>query len=258
MGLYLLRYRGEDMLASYYEKIQERLQLVFDVEAEVMELVADKISKSIQKGGIVQLFGCGHSHILTEEVFFRAGGLAPIKPIFIESLMLHEGAVRSSILEKRDDYVIPFIEKQDIQPNDIVIVISTSGINPVPIDVAIYAKEQGATVIGICSYDYTDQSSRHKSGQLLVDVVDVAINNFAVKGDAILSYQQVEVPFSPTSTITGAAILNGIMAEAIKKMVDDDFEPPIFLSGNITGAEEHNHLLVQKYRERIELLSKGI
>ena len=246
------------MLTTYYKKIQEQLQFVFESESGSIEKAATKISESIQKDGIIQLFGCGHSHILTEEVFFRAGGLAPIKPLFIEPLMLHEGAVRSSILEKLDDYVLPFMKEQDIQPNDIVIVISTSGINPVPIDVAIQAKEKGAFVIGLCSFNYADQTSRHKSGQLLVDVVDLAINNFAVKGDAILSYEHVDVPFSPTSTITGAAILNAILAEAIKKMVDDGFEPPIFLSGNLSGAEEHNQFLVQKYRERIELLTKGM
>jgi uncharacterized phosphosugar-binding protein len=246
------------VLTTYFQKIQEKLKLVIENEAESMDKVATKISDSIQKGGIVQLFGCGHSHMITEEVFYRAGGLTPIKPILIEPLMLHEGAVRSSKLERQNDYAASFMEKQDIQPNDIVIIITTSGINPVPIDVAILAKEKGAYVVGICSFDYVDQTSRHKSRKRLVDFVDLAINNFAVKGDAILSYQKVDVPFSPSSTITGAAIINGIMAEAIKKMVDDGFEPPIFLSGNIPGSDEHNHALIEKYSERIELLKRGM
>ncbi|MGM0874516.1 MAG: SIS domain-containing protein [Bacillota bacterium] len=247
------------MLTTYFKKIQERLQLVIENEAEALGQVAAKISESIQKGGIIQLFGCGHSHMLTEEVFYRAGGLASIKPIFIEPLMLHEGAVRSSQFERQNDYAVSFMEQQDIQSHDLVIVISTSGINPVPIDVAILAKEKGAFVVGICSFDYIkDQPSRHKSGKLLVDVVDIAINNFSVKGDAILSYEKVEVPFAPTSTVIGAAILNSVMAEAIKKMVDEGFKPPIFLSGNIVGADEHNKTLIQKYSERIELLTEGI
>jgi uncharacterized phosphosugar-binding protein len=247
------------VLTTYISKVQEKLQLVIENEAEALGKVAKKISESIQKDGIIQLFGCGHSHILTEEVFYRAGGLAPIKPIFIESLMLHEGAVRSSQLERQNDYAGSFMEKQDIQPHDVIIVISTSGINPVPIDVAILAKEKGAFVVGICSFDYTiDQSSRHKSGKFLADVVDIALNNFSVKGDAVLSYKKVNVPFAPTSTVIGAAMLNGILAETIKNMVDDGFEPPIFLSGNIAGADEHNKALIQKYSKRIELLTKGI
>lgn len=246
------------MLTTYFQKIQEKLKLVIENEADSMEKVAIKISEGIQKGGIVQLFGCGHSHMITEEVFYRAGGLTPIKPILIEPLMLHEGALRSSQLERQNDFAASFMEKQDIQTYDIVIIISTSGINPVPIDVAIYAKEKGAFVVGICSFEYTNESSRHKSRKQLSDVVDLAINNYAVKGDAILSYEQIEVPFSPSSTITGAAIINGIMAEAIKKMVDEGFKPPIFLSGNIEGADEHNHALIEKYCERIDLLKKGL
>ncbi|MBO1515534.1 SIS domain-containing protein [Metabacillus bambusae] len=247
------------MLTTYFQKIQERLQLVIKNEAEVMEQVAAKISESIQKGGIIHLFGCGHSHILTEEVFYRAGGLAPIKPIFIEPLMLHEGAVRSSQLERQNDYAISFMEKQDIQRHDVVIVISTSGINPVPVDVAILAKEKRAFVVGICSFDYKkNQSSRHKGGKFLADVVDLALNNFSIKGDAVLTYEKIGVPFAPTSTVIGAAMLNGIFADSIKKMVDEGFEPPIFLSGNIAGADEHNKALIQKYSKRIELLTVGM
>lgn len=247
------------MLATYFTKLQEKLQLVMESEAKSMEMVAVKIAESIKQGGIIQLFGCGHSHILTEEVFYRAGGLAPIKPILIEPLMLHEGAVKSSQLERTNNYAVSFMKKQDIKPKDLVIVISTSGINPVPIDVALLAKEKGAFVVGICSFDYTKgQTSRHKNGKFLADVVDIALNNFSVKGDAILTHEKVGVPFAPSSTVIGAAMLNGILAEAIKKMVDDGFEPPIFLSGNIAGADEHNHLLIQKYSKRIELLTTGI
>ncbi|WP_299091897.1 SIS domain-containing protein [uncultured Metabacillus sp.] len=247
------------MLSTYFTKIQDKLQLVLEKESESMKIVAAKIAESIQQGGIIQLFGCGHSHILTEEVFFRAGGLAPIKPILIEPLMLHEGAVKSSQLERLNDYAAHFLDRQDIQPNDVVIVLSTSGINPVPIDVALYAREKGAFVVGICSFDYrSGQTSRHKSGKFLADVVDLPLNNFSVKGDAILSYDRVKVPFIPTSTVIGAAMLNGILAEAIKKIADAGMEPPIFLSGNITGADEHNKKLIQKYSKRIELLTRGM
>lgn len=248
----------KNVLTTYFQKIEEKLKQVIQTEADSMNRAATKISECIQNGGIIQLFGCGHSHMLSEEVFYRAGGLAAIKPILIEPLMLHQGAVKSSQLERQNDYALTFMEQQDIKPNDVVIVISTSGVNPVPIDVALLAKEKGAFVIGICSFDYEDQPSRHKSEKRLAHVVDLAINNFAVKGDAILTYQHVDVPFTPTSTITGAAILNGIMAEAIKKMVDNGVKPPIFLSGNIEGADEHNHALIEKYCERIKLLKKEV
>lgn len=243
------------MLSDYFKRVQERLELVEKQERPAMLAAAEKVSDAIQAGGIVQLFGCGHSHILTEEVFYRAGGLVPVKPIFVEPLMLHEGAVRSSQLERENGYASGFLEEQDFRPGDVVFVISTSGRNPVPVDVALAAREKGAFVIGITSLDYSgSQVSRHDTGKYLFDAVDLVIDNHSVSGDAILSYENVEVSFGPTSTVVGATMLNAIFAEAIKRMADAGFAPPIFLSGNIDGADAHNTRLIEKYRERISLL----
>ncbi|MDN4075936.1 SIS domain-containing protein [Fictibacillus terranigra] len=244
------------MLTTYFEKAKEQLDLVMEHERDQMRLTAKKVATSIMNGGIIQLFGCGHSHILTEEVFYRAGGLVPIKPILVEPLMLHEGALRSSHYERQNDYASEFLKEQDVRTEDVVFVLSTSGRNPVPVDVAQYAREQGAYVIGVTSLEYAQsQPSRHKSGKHLFNSVDTVINNYSAKGDAILSYDKVAVPFGPTSTVVGAAILNAIFAEAITFMADQGFKPPVFLSGNIDGADGHNKALVEKYYERISLLS---
>jgi uncharacterized phosphosugar-binding protein len=244
------------MLTQFFNKAKERIEIVEKNEKENIQKAAEKVAEAIQDGGVIQLFGCGHSHILTEEVFYRAGGLVPIKPILIEPLMLHEGALRSSQLERMNDYVGQFLTDQDIQPNDVVVVLSTSGRNPVPVDVANEAKRRGAFVIGLTSLEYSQsQPSRHKSGKHLYNSVDLVIDNHSVKGDAILSYDKVQVPFGPTSTVVGAVILNAIFAEAIKIMADNGFEPPVFLSGNIDGADSHNEKLVGKYQKRIPLLS---
>ncbi|MBB6285359.1 SIS domain-containing protein [Geobacillus subterraneus] len=243
------------MIEYYFQKVNERLGLVLKHEKDNLKKAAYVVSETIRKGGIIQLFGCGHSHILTEEVFYRAGGLVPIKPIFFEPLMLHEGAVRSSMLERMNDFAQNFIDHEDIRPEDVFFVLSTSGRNPVPIDVALTAKEKGAYTIAITSLEYSkSQPSRHKSGKLLYEVVDLVINNYSVKGDAILSHESVSVPFSPTSTVVGSAILNAIFAEAIVLMSENGLEPPIFLSGNMEGADEHNNRLIAKYKERIPIL----
>jgi uncharacterized phosphosugar-binding protein len=243
------------VIEHYFQKVNERLELVLKHEKGNLKKAAYVVSEAIQKGGIIQLFGCGHSHILTEEVFYRAGGLVPIKPIFFEPLMLHEGAVRSSMLERMNDFAKNFIDHEDIRPEDVFFVLSTSGRNPVPIDVALTAKEKGAYTIAITSLEYSkSQPSRHKSGKLLCEVVDLVINNYSVKGDAILSHESVSVPFSPTSTVVGSSILNAIFSEAIVLMAENGLEPPIFLSGNIDGADEHNNRLIAKYKERIPIL----
>lgn len=244
------------MLETYFNEIEKKLRIVLKEEHANLQLASQKVAESIQKDGIIQLFGCGHSHILTEEVFYRAGGLVPIKPILIEPLMLHEGALRSSQLERKNDYAKSFIEDEDIRPNDVVFVISTSGRNPVPVDVALYAKEKGAFVVGITSIEYAQsQPSRHKSGKHLFNSADIVINNFSVIGDATLTYEKVKIPFAPTSTVIGATILNSILAESIKIMADNSFEPPVFLSGNIEGSDGHNEALIKKYNSRIPLLS---
>lgn len=243
------------MLIHYFEKIQEKLKHVLEQEKKSMLVAAEKIATTIQSNGIIHLFGCGHSHMLTEEMFYRAGGLAPVKPVFIEELMLHKGAVKSSYLERQNDYAEKFIYNQDIQPQDLIIVISTSGLNPVPIDVAIHAKNLGAYVVGISSFYYVDgKASRHTSGKFLSQVVDLALNNHTTKGDAALTYEHSSTPFGPTSTIIGATMLNAIFAEAIKMMVNNGFHAPVFLSGNIDGADEHNQRLIEQYSDRIPLL----
>ncbi len=244
------------MLTAYFEKIQEKLRVIEASEKDNMAEAAQKVAEAIAHGHIVHLFGCGHSHILTEEVFFRAGGLVPIHPILIEPLMLHEGAVTSSQLERQPDYAASFLAEQDFRPGDVLIILSTSGRNPVPVDVAMHAREKGVFSIGLTSLDYSrSQPSRHSSGNHLYNAVDLVIDNHSVAGDAVLSYDKVKIPFGPTSTVVGATILNAIFAEAIKQMADQGFDPPVFLSGNIDGADDHNQRLVKKYRERIPLLS---
>ncbi|WP_096272539.1 SIS domain-containing protein [Paucisalibacillus globulus] len=242
------------MIEQYFGKITELLSVVENKEKDRLEAAAEKVAETIQNDGIIHLFGCGHSHILTEEVYYRAGGLVPIHPILHEPLMLHEGAVRSSTLERKNDYAKEFMVEQDIRKGDTIIVISTSGRNPVPVDVATMAKEKGAYVIGITSIEYSSsQPSRHTSGKHLFDAVDLVINNHAPVGDALLSHEQVEVNFSPSSTVIGATILNAILGEAVKLMAENGFKPPVFLSGNIEGADAHNQELIDKYRDRVKL-----
>ncbi|MFS0837221.1 SIS domain-containing protein [Paenibacillus sp. UNC499MF] len=244
------------MMNTYFDVIGELLNKVRTEQAGPIREAAEKVAACIQDGGIIHLFGCGHSHILTEEVFYRAGGLVPIRPIFVEKLMLHEGAVRSSELERQNDLAVDFMKEQDIRPGEVVFVLSTSGRNPVPVDVALMAKEKGGVTVGITSLEYSmSQPSRHTSGKHLADAVDLVIDNFSVKGDAVLNHPGMQVPFTPSSTVIGAAILNAVFAESIEIMIENGFNPPVFLSGNIDGSDAHNQALIQKYKERIALLA---
>ena len=241
------------MIEMYFQRIHELLQTVVTAERHFLELAAEKLATTIKQGGIIHLFGCGHSHLLAEELYYRAGGLAPIHPILPDELMLHKGALRSSRLERTYGYAQTFMKNEDIRKHDSIIVISTSGRNPVPIDVALIAKEKGAYTIGMSSTVYTgEQTSRHPSGEFLKDVVDLHIDNHVPMGDAILQHELVSVPFAPTSTVVGATILNSIIGKVISNLAEEGLEPPIFLSGNIDGADGHNRNLVEKYNKRLQ------
>jgi uncharacterized phosphosugar-binding protein len=240
------------MLNNYLDKITQLIQRVQQDENEALKKSAEEIAYCIEKGGIVHLFGCGHSHMLTEEVFYRAGGLVPIHPILVEELMLHKNAVQSSKLERQNDYAKNFMNSQPIEQGDIVIVISNSGINPVPIDVAQIAKQKGAFVIGLTSLHYAQNvSSRHKDGKHLSEVVNLVIHNHVEKGDAMMKHEALPVKFGPSSTIIGAAIINGIFVEAVNIMANKGIQPPILLSGNIEGADNYNKELTERYQKRI-------
>lgn len=243
---------GDDELNSYFTAIESLMKEVFDKEQESVEVVAKEMSKRLARGGIIQLFGCGHSHLVAAEPFFRAGGLVPVQPIFVEPLMLHEGALQSSENEKDADFMRTFEGEMTIRPEDTVIVISTSGRNPVPIDVAYKAKECGAYTVSIQSLNYTtaNQSARHDSGCRLEEVVDDILNTRVPVGDGLLEWEGLS--YAPASGVIGNTLLQATLSRIIEMMIESGVEPPIFKSGNIEGSAEHNARLVAEYGERIK------
>ncbi|MEK4029627.1 SIS domain-containing protein [Pseudobacillus sp. FSL P4-0506] len=242
------------MFLAYMEKVAHLLQETAQKQADSAQQAAHTIASSIKNGGIIHVFGCGHSHMLAEELFYRAGGLACINPIFIEELMLHKDAVRSSSLEQEQNFAFSFMKDIPIQQGDVFIAVSTSGINPVPIDALLYAKKKGAETLALTSLAYSEQaSSRHKEGIKLFEVADLVIDNGAPYGDAILAHPHADAEFAPVSTVMGAALLNGIMAEVISILADNNYKPPIFKSSNAGDSKEHNHSLIQRYSPVIKL-----
>jgi uncharacterized phosphosugar-binding protein len=246
------------MISNYFNKIKKDLDQIYINEKDQLEKAANQVALAIMNNGVIHVFGCGHSHMMAEELFYRAGGLVPVNPILIEPLMLHEGAVRSSQFERKEGYIPSIFRQENISHNDVVIIVSTSGRNPVPIDAALTAKEMGSFVIGLTSFEYVTMDSRHSNQKHLSECVDLAINNHVPKGDAVLSHQEIEVPFTSVSTIYNAAILNAIMSKAIEEMVTNSFQPPLFLSGNVNNADEHNAQLIEKYGGRIPLLKNRL
>ncbi|MDF2630668.1 MAG: hypothetical protein K0R39_4499 [Symbiobacteriaceae bacterium] len=241
---------------TYFSEVQRLLTEVASTQGGPIQQAAERIAASIAAGGVVHLFGCGHSQMLTEEVFYRAGGLACVNPILDAGLALGGGAVKSSQFERMEGYGLAALSQQDLRAGEVMIVISTSGRNPVPVDVAQEARRRGLTVVALTSVAYSRSAkSRHSSGQVLCDVADVVIDTCGVPGDAVLELPGVAVKFSPVSTVIGAAVLNAVMARVVELLVERGVEPPIFLSGNLDGADARNMALVERYRARAGRLS---
>lgn len=237
---------------SYFSEITTLLTEAGSAAKEPVERAATQLADRIAKGGIIHLFGSGHSQLLAQEGFFRAGSLACVQPISIGPLMLHEGALLSSENEKDPDFSKTFLTSLDIRPEDVVIIISNSGRNPVPIDVAQYANSQGSYTVSIQSLLYTEKEhpSRHSSGKRLEASVSTVLDTKVPPGDGIMHIDGIQC--GPASSVIGNALLHGLFCEVVVRMNENGIEPPVFKSGNIEGNESHNNALVAHYSDRIQ------
>lgn len=240
---------------TYSKEVIKLIERVVHCEANKLTAASEIIKSTVENDGLIYVFGCGHSHIFGEELFYRAGGLANVRPILYEPLMLHKGAMQSSVNEKKNDYINHFINEYSMSSNDTLIVISTSGINPVPIDVARAGEEMGAKVITISSHIYTvKEQSRHKDGLYLRDMGLVNIDNYVPTGDAVCKTN--ELLHTPVSTVVGITILQTMISEAIDNCVME--EVPVFKSGNVSGSKEHNENLVRNFGDRVPMLINNL
>ncbi|WP_342441073.1 SIS domain-containing protein [Lysinibacillus sp. FSL K6-0075] len=235
---------------AYFSEIEKLIQVVKEKETAHISEAAQIIVQRLQKGGIIQLFGCGHSQLLAQEAFYRAGGLVPVRPIFIEPLALHAGALASSINEKDPNIIEQHKEQFDFRENDVCIVISTSGRNAAPIDAALLAKDSDVFVVSLQSLLYQEQATRHHSGKRLEDVVDFVINTHIPIGDGVLNIHEMQ--YAPASTVIGSLLLNALFSEIIETLAKSSVELPIFVSNNVDSDWSHNEKMIAKYQHRID------
>jgi len=210
-----------------------------------LSIAAGLVADSLARGGSVHAFGTGHSHMLAEELFYRAGGLVRVKPILFEGLMLHAGAELSTSLERLPGVAAALLEQHPIAPGDVLVVASNSGGNAVVREMAGLARARGIPVIAIVSRAHASSgSARATGGSNLQDVADVVIDNGGAPGDAAVAIDGFAQRVGPTSTVVGAAALNAIVAEAAERLVARGIEPDVFLSSNVEGGDDVNARLL--------------
>lgn len=240
---------------EYFANLQRVLTRIGSEQSDNMERAAELIADALENGKKVFAFGTGHSHMLAEELFYRAGGLVQIRPILETSLMLHESASKSTKLERLGDYGEILFEQYGIEKGDVLLLFSNSGRNGVSIDLALLSQKNGVSTIVITNMEHTmSGASRHPSGKKLYECATVAIDNCGCLGDACVTIDGIDRKVSPTSTAAGAAILNAVTARSIEIMVSRGFVPEIFASSNVDGGDEINEAYVRKYIKEIKSL----
>lgn len=240
---------------AFFKNTNEVVARVLNTQGEQIEKAAEFVSDTLAQDGLVHTFGVGHSHLIAEEVLWRSGTLVPVHAILEPSMTGHSEILKSAYMEKLEGTGKIICDYHKIAPPDCLIVISNSGNNQVPIDVAAEARQRGVKVVGICSVTYCkDLNPRHSSGKKLIDVVDVVIDNCGNIGDTSVTIDGIEQPLGPTSTITGTYIIHAVLIQAAQNMVVRGLHPKVYWSGSLPDGMQANQKFVDEYWTRIRNL----
>ncbi len=233
-------------MSEYLDNIIGNLQEIDKTQSEKIIEAQKRIAEVIANDGLIHVFGCGHSHIPGLDTFYRAGGLANVSAMLDTDLMLHNGAAKSSRMEKMSGIGREIYRRYKVEKKDVVIVFSASGKNQVPCEAADSAREEGVFTIGVSSSNYFEKGGR------LHEHVDLHIDCKVPYGDA--SVEVGKAKMGGLSTSAFCFILNSIFIGGAKLAKDRGIEPPVYLSGNIDGGREHNIVLENKYLGRVKHL----
>ena len=239
---------------KYIAEIQRLVEKVSCEQTDSMERAASLIAEALCGEGYVFTFGTGHSHLLAEEIFYRAGGLVRVCPILEDSLMLHRAAARSSQIERASGIAKPLLDDVDaVRFGGVMLLFSNSGCNTVAVDMALEAKAKGLSTVCITNLTHAARStSRHPQGKKLCEVCDVVIDNMGCYGDAAIEVDGNMT--GATSTVIGAMILQAIVCRAIELTADRGGKAEVFHSANTAGGDEANEAYIQKYKPYVKSL----
>lgn len=232
---------------QYLENALKLQQQVADDNRETISRLAPAIAATLVDGGVLHLFGSGHSRIVAMEMERRAGGLAPISSIEDPT---------PGWAEQITGFGARLFQRYcfEFQPRagDFIIVVSNSGKNASPLEVAFAAREYGMRVIALTSLAMSREAqSLHHSGLRLFEMAEFVLDNGGRPGDAAIPLPGTPYHVGPTSTLTGAILLNLLHLAVIESMSSMTEDLPLIVSQNLPGGAEHNQKLAEKYRSRI-------
>jgi len=228
---------------EFYGKINEVLAKINDTQQGKIQQAAGMVADLMANDGILYLLGGGHSLMVAAEAYHRAGGLAPVD-------IIHDKSFGRA--ERCEGYAKQLLDWYNPPTGSVVVIISNSGRNALPIEMALECKARGIKTIAITSMAHSQSvTARHPSGKRLFEIADVVIDNCGIPGDAILEVEGVRGKVCATSTIAGAMIVNMIICQTVENLVKRGVTPPVFISANVEGGDEHNKKVFAKYQRFI-------
>ncbi len=237
---------------AYAKETLAILNEVLSSQEDVINELIERVLNVIQEDKMIHVFGTGHSHMVGIEVFVRAGGLANVNAMLDFDAVSISGAIRGSKIERLSGISSIIYEDHQINEGDLLFIVSNSGRNAMPIEMALKAKEQHVTTIAITSMQQTTmQPSRHASNKNLYQLVDYVLDNGAPNGDGVVSLSQGVVT-GGVSTISGMFLLHTILTEAVLKLDQQGVKVPMYTSQNVDGYQ--NDDLFKRYKGRVKFL----
>lgn len=233
-------------MSEYLGKIIECLNKIETEEAQRLDAVSRLVADTIKNDGLIFTFGCGHSHLPGLDAFYRAGGLANVSPMLDTDLMLHNGAAKSSRMEKMSGIASEVFRRYTLTEKDMIFIFSASGKNQVPVEMAQMAKKAGIKSVGVSSLSYKEKGGK------LHENVDIAIDCKVPYGDACIEVGDAKM--GGLSTYTACFILNTCLINGAKLALSEGVKPPIYISGNVEGGREHNITLEDLFMNRVKHL----
>jgi uncharacterized phosphosugar-binding protein len=241
----------------YLHRLAGLLARAGEVNADALSQASARFADTLADGGLVHLFGSGHSVLPCQEAFPRYGSFIGLNPLTDPHVMWHDvlgtGGVRELLwLERTEGYIDKFLAHQPINAGDSMIVFSHSGRNAAGIETALYAKERGVFVVAVTSGAMLDQAASHSSGNRLPDVADVVIDTCAPVEDAIVPVEGWSRPVSGASTVLAMSLTHELIAQTATALAGRGVELPTFASPTIPGVTLHDTDMVYgEYRERM-------
>ncbi|MEU5422237.1 SIS domain-containing protein [Streptomyces sp. NPDC001407] len=246
---------SENKLAGqFFDAAIGLLQRVRDEEAEHIAAAGSMLADAVAAGGRIFVFGAGHSSLPAQDVVYRAGGLALVNLLAVPGVIGLDvmPATLGSALERVDGLAGAVLDTSPAQPGDVLIVVSLSGRNSLPVEMAMNARALGLRVVGVTSLAYAEHTrSRHTSGTFLKDHCDLVIDSKIEIGDAELTADGIAAPFGPASTVVTSALMQAVVASAVGALAERGIDPPMLRSGNVDGGHEWNGRVMDEYGDRI-------